>query len=106
MVSKNDGYSFFKNLSSIRKGFNWKISDDKKIVAEMNGVIYNPITAYVYSTTGRKKYGNNKKETIKAAKDLGLSRSFAESVYDATISSSNRGHTQVLRGKIRSALKV
>ena len=66
---------------------------------------FNPVTAVAYRSTGE-VYGTNKRETLKAGKALGLTREFTNHVYNATTSVSNRGNTQVVRGKIRSALGV
>jgi hypothetical protein len=65
----------------------------------------NPVTAVAYKATGT-VYGTNKRETLKAGRALGLSSNFVSTVYNATTASSNRGNTQVVRGKIRSALGV
>ena len=69
------------------------------------GEIVNPVTAVAYKTTGQ-VYGTNKRETLRAGRALGLNRHFTETVYNAITSVSNRGNTQVVRGKIRSALGV
>jgi hypothetical protein len=66
---------------------------------------FNPVTAVAYRHTGE-VYGTNKRETLKAGKALGLTREFTSHVYNATAGVSNRGNTQVVRGKIRSALGV
>tara|TARA_B100001094_G_scaffold107687_2_gene103678 strand:- start:5488 stop:5799 length:312 start_codon:yes stop_codon:yes gene_type:complete len=69
------------------------------------GETVNPVTAVAYKTTGQ-VYGTNKRETLRAGKALGLTREFTSHVYNATTGVSNRGNTQVVRGKIRSALGV
>lgn len=72
---------------------------------QYRGETVNPVTAVAYKATGT-VYGTNKRETLRAGKDLGLNRHFTETVYNAITSVSNRGNTQVVRGKIRSALGV
>lgn len=72
---------------------------------QYRGKTVNPVTAVAYKTTGT-VYGNNKRETLRAGKALGLNRNFTETVYNATTGVSNRGNTQVVRGKVRSALGV
>ena len=72
---------------------------------QYRGETVNPITAVAFKTTGT-VYGTNKRETLRAGKALGLNRHFTETVYNAITSVSNRGNTQVVRGKIRSALGV
>lgn len=69
------------------------------------GEVVNPVTAVAYKATGR-VFGTNKRETLRAGKALGLTREFTSHVYNATTGVSNRGNTQVVRGKIRSALGV
>ena len=69
------------------------------------GETVNAITAVAYKATGQ-VYGTNKRETLKAGTALGLTRSFTSHVYNATTGSSNRGNSQVVRGKIRSALEI
>lgn len=65
----------------------------------------NPVTAVAYRKT-RVLYGNTKKETLKAGRALGLSSDFTSQVYEAAKGLYNRGNTQVVRGRIRSALGV
>jgi hypothetical protein len=72
---------------------------------QYRGEVVNPVTAVAYKATGT-VYGTNKRETLRAGKALGLNRFFTETVYNATSSVSNRGNTQVVRGKIKSALGV
>jgi hypothetical protein len=72
---------------------------------QYRGEAVNPVTALAYKATGT-VYGTNKRETFRAGKTLGLNRGFTETVYNATTGGSNRGNTQVVRGKIRSALGV
>lgn len=69
------------------------------------GVEVNPVTAFVYQQTGN-LHKNNKKETLKAGRTVGLTTKFVDQLYSATTASSNRGNAQVVRGKIRSALGV
>ena len=72
---------------------------------QYRGETVNPITAVAYKATGQ-VYGTNKRETLRAGKALGLQRYFTETVYNASTGGSNRGNTQVVRGKVRSALGV
>lgn len=102
--------SFYRCLKRLTKTFNWSISEQNSIVG--NGINqfkghgeFNPVTAVAYYVTGN-KFGTNKRDTLRAGRAIGLSNSFTGHVYDATQSSSNRGNTQVVRGKIRSALGV
>jgi hypothetical protein len=72
---------------------------------QQRGTTVNPVTAVAYRATGQ-VYGTNKRETLRAGKALGLNRYFTETVYNAITSGSNRGNTQVVRGKVKSALGV
>ena len=72
---------------------------------QYRGETVNPVTAVAYKATGT-VYGTNKRETLRASRALGLNRFFTETVYDAATGGSNRGNTQVVRGKVRSALGV
>lgn len=72
---------------------------------QYRGETVNPVTAVAFKATGT-VYGTNKRDTLRAGKALGLNRKFTETVYNAITSVSNRGNTQVVRGKIRSALGV
>ena len=72
---------------------------------DYRGEVVNPVTAVAYKATGT-VYGTNKRETLRAGKVLGLNREFTNHVYNATVGVSNRGNTQVVRGKIKSALGV
>lgn len=101
---------FYRTLSRLKKQYNWEISEDNTIVATGTGqrrstVTYNPVTA-VANWHGYRPSSNNKRETLKLGRALGLNRDFVEHVYDATTSVSNRGNAQVVRGKLRSALEI
>ncbi len=101
---------FYRTLSRLKKQYNWEINEDNSIVATSTGqrrsaVTYNPVTA-VANWHGYRVSSNNKRETLKLGRALGLTRDFVEHVYDATTSMSNRGNAQVVRGKLRSALEI
>ena len=71
----------------------------------VKGVSLNPVTAVAYRQ-GKGIFASNKRGTLQAGKALGLTRTFTNNLYQATTNYSNRGHSQVVRGKIRSALGV
>jgi hypothetical protein len=102
---------FFQTLGDLSpaRGYVFNV-EDNNIVGEITrgpnkGQRVNPVTALAYRQTGA-VYGTNKRETQKAGRSLGLSSDFIEQLYAASVGSSNRGNTQVMRGKIRSALGV
>jgi len=72
---------------------------------QYRGESVNPVTAVAYKATGT-VYGTNKRGTLQAGRALGLNKNFTETAYNAITGGSNRGNTQVVRGKIRSALGV
>ena len=100
---------FYSTLASLPSSYSFDLQG-KQITGTTNrgsarGVAFNPVTAVAYRSTGQ-VYGTNKRETLKAGKALGLTREFTSHVYNATAGVSNRGNTQVVRGKIRSALEI
>jgi len=100
---------FFTRLYNVADAYHWDIND-KKVTATFQsgphrGETLNPITALAHKS-GLGVFNNTREGTQNAASALGISRTFARNVYSATIGSNNRGNTQVLRGKIRSALEV
>lgn len=99
-----DSKDFYSALTNLPKSFRFSITDNV-ITTTRSGQTFNPVTAVAYRETGE-LYGSNKRDTIKAGKALGLNKDFVNHVYNATTGVSNRGNTQVVRGKIRSALGV
>ena len=101
---------FYQSLNVLPVSYDWTVGDNKSITATKTrgvarGTAFNPVTALAH-TLGLGTYGTNKRETQKAGRALGLSRTFVSHVYDASTSVSNRGNAQVVRGKIRSALEI
>lgn len=100
---------FLGKLSNIASSYHWGV-DDNKVTATIQSGYYkgftlNPITALAHKS-GFGFFSNNREDTEFAARLLGIPRTFARNVYSATLASNNHGNTQVLRGKIRSALEV
>jgi len=101
---------FYRSLSSIGNGISWSLNNDNVLtgvgrLGVNKGVALNPITALA-TKRGLGSFGSNKRDTVKAGKALGLSSEFINHVYGAINGVTNRGNTQVVRGKIRSALGV
>ena len=100
---------FYSSLANLPVSYNFSVEGNTIVGSpsrgNIRGVTLNPITAVAYRKTGN-VYGANKRETLKAARDLGLNRDFTNHVYNATTGISKRGNAQVVRGKIRSALGV
>ena len=100
---------FYTTLASLPSSYNWSV-EGRTITGQgtrgsSRGLAFNPVTAVAYKKTGQVS-GTNKRETLKAGTALGLTRSFTSHVNNATTGSSNRGNSQVVRGKIRSALEI
>jgi hypothetical protein len=103
-------YSEFLNkISNIASSYHWDVNDNRLIATIQSGYYkghtLNPITALAHKS-GFGFFQNNREDTEFAARLLGIPRSFARNVYSATLATYNRGNTQVLRGRIRSALEV
>jgi hypothetical protein len=106
-----DIQEFYNQLSNLpRTTYSFSVEQDQKIVAtgrrgKAKGITFNPVTAVAHRE-GHGSYGTNKRDTLRAGRALGLSKTFSENLYQATTNYSNRGHSQVVRGKIRSALEL
>lgn len=96
---------FYQALSKLPSSYKFGVDEGNNIVGQYRTSSVNPVTALAYKQTGT-LYGTNKRETLKAGKALGLTTDFTSHVYNATTGVSNRGNTQVVRGKIKSALGV
>jgi hypothetical protein len=104
-----DNNEFFTRLENVANSYHWDVNN-KKVVAQIQsglfrGFTLNPITALAHKA-GFGFFDNTREDTEYAARLLGIPRSFARNVYSATLATYNRGNTQVVRGKIRSALEV
>ena len=99
---------FYSRLASLPSTYSWSV-DGTAITGQgtrnLRGHTFNPVTAVANRLTGD-TYGTNKRETLKAGRALGLTNEFTGHVYNATAGSLNRGNSQVVRGKIRSALEI
>lgn len=94
---------FYKVLKAVKKSYNWSLDENNRIVATRGDSVYNPITAianYLGVATG----GNSKRVTIRVARALGFDGDFAEQVYNASNCLTNRGQSQIVRGRVREAL--
>jgi len=101
---------FYDSLATLPQSYSWQVGDNKIISAVKTrdpgkGNNFNPVTAVAHKL-GHGTFGTTKRETLKAGTALGLPRQFTSHVYNATTGVSNRGNSQVVRGKIRSALEI
>lgn len=100
---------FFDKLENISRSYHWDVSNNKVVATIQSGwfrgFTLNPITALAHKA-GFGFFDNTRDGTEFAASLLGMSRNFARHVYSATLGTYNHGDTQVVRGRIRSALEV
>lgn len=94
---------FLSQLQMVSRQYNWSYVDNRLTGVCKSGVnrglIVNPITAVAASLKAG-LWSNNKRETLRAARALGMSNELAQAIY----SQSNRGHAQIVRGKMLSAV--
>jgi hypothetical protein len=100
---------FFDRLENVANAYHWDVSGNKVVATIQSGTFkgftLNPITALAHKS-GYGFFDNTREDTEFAARILGLSRNFARNIYSATLGTYNHGNTQVVRGRIRSALEV
>jgi hypothetical protein len=106
MMESND---FYSALGDLPQYYNFGVTDGS-ITGEIRrgenrGSTVNPVTAVALRETGV-LFGTNKRDTVKAGRAIGLSNKFINHVYSASNAASNRGNTQVVRGKIKNALEI
>lgn len=90
---------FLENLSNVSGQYNWDYYTDNSLLGVRNGRTFNPVTAVAYST-GSGFFPSNKRGTLQAARKIGISSGLATAIY----SHSNRGHAQIVRGKMLQTL--
>lgn len=96
-------YDFLWSLVDCSSNYNWTYSDNRVLGVgrrgKAKGVTFNPITA-VANYHGLGIYPATKRGTERAAKALGLTQGLAHAVH----SQSNRGHAQIVRGKMLQSI--
>ncbi len=100
---------FFDKLENISTAYHWSL-ENNRVVAKIRsgpnrGQVLNPITALAHQS-GFGVFSNNREDTEQAGSLLGLTRKSTRNLYSAIVGTKNRGNTQVIRGRIRSALEV
>jgi len=94
---------FISALNRVTRSYKWSYVNNTLVgVAkngELRGCTFNPITA-VARTLRVGTYSNDANGTTRAGRALGLS----QELVDAILSSSNRGHAQIVRGKMLNVL--
>lgn len=104
-----DRSEFFNNLENVSRSYHWDVENNKVVAkiqsGSLRGFTLNPITALAHKR-GLGFFDNTRDETEYAARLLGIPRRMARNIYSATLGTYNHGDTQVVRGRIRSALEV
>ena len=100
---------FFDRLENVSTSYHWDVEGNRVVATIQSGYFrgftLNPITALAHKS-GLGFFDNTRESTEFAARLLGIPRKLARNIYSATLGTYNRGNTQVVRGKIRSALEV
>lgn len=96
-------YDFLDALGYFAADYNWEYVDNRLTGVSRRGrnrgKTFNPVTA-VANSYGLGFYPSNKRGTERAARALGITQELANAVY----SQSNRGHAQIVRGKMLSTV--
>lgn len=90
---------FLTVLSNVAGNYNWDYYTDNRLLGIRGGRTFNPVTAVAHSQ-GHGFFPSNKRGTMSAARKIGITPSLAGAIY----SKSNRGHAQIVRGKMLSTL--
>ena len=95
---------FLLALSQTTDAYKWSVDNNKISGKARNGKArgekFAPITAVC------RYNGQGSLTPCKAACKMGMTKTLASNVTDATKAKSNRGNSQVLRGKIRQVLGI
>jgi hypothetical protein len=95
---------FLNELNCVSRSYNWADEDLTGVAKNGRngrGSVFNPITALA-RTKRLGVFKSTREGTLKAAKALGLQQSMVTALF----SDNNRGHSQVLKGRVRKALRL
>jgi hypothetical protein len=90
-MNQNEFLNLFEECSS---GYNWEYVGNR-LVGTRGGRTFNPVTAVAF-ICNLGYHPPTKRGTLRAARLLGISQALATAVH----STSNRGHAQIVRGKM------
>jgi hypothetical protein len=90
---------FLSTLSRIARNYSWNYFTDNTLLASNGKSVFNPVTAVAHSL-GHGVFPSNKRGTQRAARAIGMTQELANAIY----SQSNRGHAQIVRGKMLNTL--
>lgn len=96
-------YEFLTSLANVAHLYNWEYDENRLVGTsrrgKTRGLLFNPVTA-VANSLGLGVFSPNKRGTERAARAIGITQELANAVY----SQSNRGHAQIVRGKMLDVL--
>lgn len=96
-------HEFLDSLYNFSNQYRWEYSDNRLVGVstrgKTKGIVFNPVTA-VANSFGLGVFPSTKRGTERAARALGITNELANAVY----SQSNRGHAQIVRGKMLNML--
>jgi hypothetical protein len=86
---------FLTTLARVSGSYKWDYYTDNRLLGVRGNKTYNPVTAVAHSL-GHGTFPTTKRGTLQAARKIGMTQNLANAVY----SQSNRGHAQIVRGKM------
>lgn len=93
-------YEFLEALASVASQYSWSYVDNRLVGVSKRGTTkglsFNPVTAVANSYGLNGVYPSTKRGTLAAGSSLGITKELANAVH----SQSNRGHAQIVRGKM------
>ena len=108
-MSKMTEMQFLLALQKTKKSYKWHLRGNKIRGVARNGndrgELFDPVTA-VTRYTGNGTYEVTQRGRKRAGKSTGLSTTLTHTAIHAADAKSNRGNSQVLRGRIRQILGV
>jgi hypothetical protein len=109
MMQKMNEIQFLLALQKTQKSYKWQLRGKKIRGVARNGndrgELFDPITA-VSRYTGNGTYEVTQRGRKRAGKSTGLSTTLTHNVIHASDAKSNRGNSQVLRGRIKQILEL
>ena len=90
---------FLNALSKVSNGYKWDYYTDNRLLGVRGGKTFNPVTAVAYNL-GHGFFPTTKRGNLPAARKIGVNPNLATAIY----SQSNRGHAQIVRGKMLSTV--
>lgn len=109
MVQTMNEIQFLLALQKTQKSYKWQLRGKKIRGVARNGndkgELFDPVTA-VSRYTGNGTYEVTQRGRTRAGKSTGLSTTLTHNVIHAADAKTNRGNSQVLRGRIKQILEL